>query len=218
MTHFLFLEKGARVRDAEPMSREKASRSATARRQRREAASNAGPGFLLLMLPDNDGYRVLRASLEEVIEIPPSELAAHGAAPDSATLFERLLAATGAGIGTPPSARTHGARGGAPASGRLARERFGDVEIDVAARVVTVLGAVVSLAPLEFDLLLALVRRDGAAASRRELLREVWGTMKTVSLRTVDTHIANLRRKIEVSPAHPRHILTVKKVGYRLER
>jgi DNA-binding response OmpR family regulator len=71
---------------------------------------------------------------------------------------------------------------------------------------------------MEFDLLLALVRRNGAAASRRDLLREVWGTTKAVSLRTVDTHVSNLRRKIEDDAAHPRYILTVKKVGYRLQR
>ena len=218
MTHFLFLEKGALVRDAERMSREKASRTPAASRQRHEEVAAVGPGVLLLMLPSTDGYRVLRASLEEVLEIPHSDVAGKGGTLDSAALLERLLVATGAELGARPPARTSRARRSASVGGRGVRERFGDVEIDVAARVVTALGTVIALAPLEFELLVALVRRNGAAATRRELLREVWGAAKTVSLRTVDTHIANLRRKIEADPAHPRHILTVKKVGYRLER
>ncbi len=51
-----------------------------------------------------------------------------------------------------------------------------------------------------------------------ELLREVWGYDDSVMSRTVDTHIAELRRKLEADPASPRHILTVLKVGYRLQR
>jgi two-component system KDP operon response regulator KdpE len=59
----------------------------------------------------------------------------------------------------------------------------------------------------EFRLLLALMRRRGAIASRMELLREVWGAS--------DTHIARLRRKLEDDPANPRHILTALAWGYR---
>jgi DNA-binding response OmpR family regulator len=70
---------------------------------------------------------------------------------------------------------------------------------------------------MEFDLLVALVRRHGAVASRLELLQEVWGHSSAVLTRTVDTHIAELRRKLEDDPAAPRHILTVRKAGYRLE-
>lgn len=129
MTHFLFLEKGARLRDAERIRSDKSARRRSARRGARPIGeAGANPTVLLLMLPSADGYRVLRAELEEVLEIPASELGDHGAS------------------------------------------------IDVAARVVTLADTVVALAPLEFDLLLALVVRQGAAASRRELLREVWGT------------------------------------------
>jgi len=49
-------------------------------------------------------------------------------------------------------------------------------------------------------------------------MREVWGHRAVVVSRTVDTHIAELRRKLEHDPAEPRHILTVRKAGYRLER
>lgn len=73
------------------------------------------------------------------------------------------------------------------------------------------------LTPMEFDLLTALLRREGAVGTRLELLAEVWGHTAAVMTRTVDTHIAELRRKLEDDPASPRHILTVRKAGYRLE-
>jgi len=97
-------------------------------------------------------------------------------------------------------------------------ETFGDVEVDVASRVVQRAGEVVDLTPKEFDLLAALLRRRGAVASRNELLSEVWqyGNVD-VATRTVDVHIAELRRKLEEDPSNPEHILTVRKAGYRLE-
>jgi DNA-binding response OmpR family regulator len=94
-------------------------------------------------------------------------------------------------------------------------ERFGDVELDPAARTVRRAGEDVALTPKEFDLLLALLRRRGAVASRASLLKEVWGHRAPVHSRTVDTHIAELRRKVEREPSAPRFILTVPKVGYR---
>ena len=87
-----------------------------------------------------------------------------------------------------------------------------------ASRTVYRAGQLVALAPREFDLLLALVRRRGAAASRAELLKEVWQYQHGVLSRTIDIHIAELRRKLEKNPAQPKHIRTVWKVGYRLER
>src|SRR5581483_1259213 len=95
--------------------------------------------------------------------------------------------------------------------------RFGDVEVVPATRQVLRNGAPVALTPKEFDLLAALLRRRGAVATRAELLAEVWGYSAAVLSRTVDTHIAELRRKLEPDPAAPRHILTVRKTGYRLE-
>ncbi|MDQ3488917.1 MAG: helix-turn-helix domain-containing protein [Acidobacteriota bacterium] len=69
---------------------------------------------------------------------------------------------------------------------------------------------------MEFDLLVALLRRNGAVASRLELLAEVWGHSAAVLTRTVDTHVGELRRKLEHDPSAPKHILTVRKAGYRL--
>jgi two-component system alkaline phosphatase synthesis response regulator PhoP len=93
--------------------------------------------------------------------------------------------------------------------------RCGDLEIDTGARTVRRSGEKVSLRPLEYNLLLALVRRRGAVASRLDLLREVWGYATGAETRTVDTHVFELRRKLEADPAHPRHILTVWRAGYR---
>src|SRR6185312_16920963 len=95
--------------------------------------------------------------------------------------------------------------------------RFGDVEVNAATREVRRSGVFIQLAPLELELLLALIRRDGAAAARVELLKEVWGYESDVVSRTLDTHVANLRGKLERDPAVPRHILTVRKTGYRLQ-
>jgi DNA-binding response OmpR family regulator len=105
-----------------------------------------------------------------------------------------------------------------PADGSsIACVDFGVVRIEPAARRVTRAGEEVPLAPLEFALLEALARRRGAVATRLDLLREVWGYSAAVVSRTVDTHVAELRRKLEDDPARPRHILTVRKVGYRLQ-
>jgi DNA-binding response OmpR family regulator len=93
---------------------------------------------------------------------------------------------------------------------------FADVRIDLARRTVAKAGREVALPPKAFELLVALVRRRGAVLSRNDLLREVWGYGASVVSRTVDTHVAELRRKLEDDPATPRHILTVWKIGYRL--
>jgi DNA-binding response OmpR family regulator len=111
-------------------------------------------------------------------------------------------------------------RQGASADTSHARlERFGDVEVNPSTRTVTKAGQGVDLTPKEFDLLLALLRREGAVASRTELLKEVWQyEYAEVMTRTVDVHIAELRRKLEDDPSQPKHILTARKAGYRLTR
>ena len=75
---------------------------------------------------------------------------------------------------------------------------------------VTRSGREVYLAPKEFDLLWELLRHDGAVVSRLQLIREVWGYPDSVLTRTVDTHIGELRKKLEQDPANPEHILTVR--------
>lgn len=92
---------------------------------------------------------------------------------------------------------------------------FGDIEIDVPACSVRRDGVPVALTAKEFDLLVALIRMRGAIASRAMLLKLVWGYHSDVVTRTVDIHIAELRRKLEPVPSEPRYLITVRKRGYR---
>ncbi len=180
--------------------------------------------MLDLMLPGMDGYRVLKLLREGGSDVPVLILTARGEEADKVLGFRlgaddyvtkpcgvlELLARVGALLRRSRMA-DHRAAGGDGI------ERFGSVEINPASRTVSKEGTPVALSPKEFDLLLALVRRRGAVASRVELLRQVWGHRVEVMTRTVDIHIAELRRKLEDDPSEPRHILTVWKAGYRLE-
>jgi two-component system, OmpR family, response regulator RegX3 len=90
--------------------------------------------------------------------------------------------------------------------------RAGTVEVDLRARRVHADGREVELTPKEFDLLAALARDPGAALSRRRLLEEVWETSWYGSTKTIDVHVAALRRKL----GDPDAIETVRGVGFRL--
>lgn len=65
---------------------------------------------------------------------------------------------------------------------------------------------------------MALIRANGAVVARLDLTQEVWGYLSAVVTRTVDTHVAELRQKLEADASEPKHIVTVRKVGYRLAR
>ncbi|HEX4468825.1 MAG TPA: response regulator transcription factor, partial [Gemmatimonadaceae bacterium] len=157
--------------------------------------------ILDLMLPGMDGYRVLRSLRDDGLEMPVLILTARGQEADKVLGFRlgaddyvtkpcgvlELLARVGALL-----RRSRMSDRGAHAGGETI-ERFDDVEINPASRTVTKSGHLVALSPKEFDLLLTLVRRRGAVASRVELLREVWGHRVEVMTRTVDIHIAELR-------------------------
>jgi DNA-binding response OmpR family regulator len=94
--------------------------------------------------------------------------------------------------------------------------RFADLEVDTATREVRRAGWPVALRPKEYDLLVAFIRRRGELVTRRELLAEVWGYSDDVNSRTVDTHVAVLRRKLGHGAADAGYIATVAKVGYRM--
>jgi len=94
--------------------------------------------------------------------------------------------------------------------------QFGDVEVHPPTRTVRRQGSVVSLRPKEFDLLLALMRQRDRVVSRAELLRDVWGYRSGIVSRTVDTHMAGLRQKLECEPLNPQYLLTVRAAGYML--
>ncbi len=102
--------------------------------------------------------------------------------------------------------------------GEVERIVVGDVEIDLKTRELTVGGRGVELTPTEFDLLAYLARHPGQVFTRLQLLREVQGYTYDSFARTIDTHVKNLRRKIEEDPKSPRYILTVHGVGYRFAR
>lgn len=96
--------------------------------------------------------------------------------------------------------------------------RFGEIEICPPARTVKRSGTVIDLRPKEFDLLLALLRQHDRVVSRAELLRDVWGYHASTVSRTVDTHMAGLRQKLEPDPFNPRHLMTVRTAGYLLRQ
>jgi len=177
--------------------------------------------ILDLMLPEMDGFRVLRSLRDDGCDWPILILTARGEEADKVRGLRlgaddyvtkpfgvlELLARVEALLRR--SIRDDGAQ--------ASTMHFGPVEVDRASRSVTRNGTEVPLAPKEYDLLLALLERDGAVVTRFDLMNSVWSYQADVSSRTVDTHIAELRRKLEDNPSQPQYILTVRKAGYRLQ-
>jgi len=95
--------------------------------------------------------------------------------------------------------------------------KVGDIEVDIARHLVTLSGERVELTPKEFDLLAFLARNRGLVFSREQLLEKVWGYDYAGDTRTVDVHIRWLRQKIEPDPDQPKHLITVRGTGYKLE-
>ena len=91
----------------------------------------------------------------------------------------------------------------------------GDLEIDVTGHTVKRDGELLSLTPLEFDLLVCLARRPGQVFTREILLQEVWGYRHAADTRLVNVHVQRLRAKVERDPERPDIVLTVRGVGYK---
>ncbi len=190
------------------------------------SARASSPDLIVLdlMLPDMDGFRVLRGLRQSGQRAPILILTARSIESDKV----RGLKLGADDYVTKPfgipeflarvEALLRRTNHTTERTGLKTTERFGVVRVDSLRRSVVRGGKAVALTPKEFDLLTALLRRRGAVASRRELLREVWGYPSSVSTRTLDTHVAELRRKLEEDPSAPRHIVTVRKTGYRLEK
>ena len=192
-----------------------------------ELAGEWDPDLIILdlMLPDLDGYRVLEHLRKSGSLTPVLILTARGEESDKVLGFRlgaddyvtkpfgvmELLARVEAILRRVKGRSLSGGVEGEEL------EEFGSVRIDLRSHTVLRGDVEVALTPKELDLLLALIRRRGAVASRLELLQEVWGHRAAVVSRTVDTHISELRRKLEEEPSHPRHILTVHKAGYRFQ-
>ena len=187
-----------------------------------ERAKEWGPDLIVLdlMLPELDGFRVIRALRAAELSMPVLILTARGEEADKV----RGLKLGADDYVTKPFgvlellARIEALLRRNAVTSSPAVERIAGMEIDRATRTVSRCGEPVDLAPKEYDLLLALADRRGAVASRLDLMRQVWGWSDAVITRTIDTHIAELRRKLENDPGKPRLILTVRKVGYRLAR
>ena len=181
-------------------------------------AREAAPDLLVLdlMLPEISGYEVLRRLRRAGGDMPVLIITAKGEEADKVQGFRlgaddyvvkpvgvlELLARVEALLRrTQPKATK-------------AVYRFGDLEVDGDRRTVAINGAEIELSPLEFDLLNTLAQRRGNLVSRAELLKEVWGYRSNIESRTVDTHIAKLRAKIDRGDKS--RIVTVRKKGYRL--
>ena len=188
-----------------------------------ERARASSPDLIILdlMLPGMDGYRLLSTLRDAGDTVPVLILTARTTEQDKVRGFRDgcddyvtkpfgLLEL----MGRVQALLRRSSRG----TGRdqAASFKFGDVEIIPGTHDVLRDGQHVQLRPKEFELLMALLRRRGNVVNRIDLLREVWGYGSDVVSRTVDTHVGELRRKLEVDPAQPKYILTVRKTGYRL--
>jgi two-component system OmpR family response regulator len=94
---------------------------------------------------------------------------------------------------------------------------FGDLEVDTLHHVITRAGNTLNLSPKEFDLLVFLTSNKGLVFTRDQLLEKVWGYDYSGDTRTVDVHIRWLREKIEANSEEPKHLITVRGVGYKFE-
>ena len=172
-----------------------------------------------VMLPDRSGFEVCRDLRKRGVETPVLMLTARGQVEDRVLglrlgaddylvkpfAMSELLARVEARL----------RREGGPPREPFEGYRFGDVEVDFRKAEVQRAGQPLTLSAKEFQLLRYLIRQRGNTLSRDELLNEVWGYNAMPTTRTVDVHVAWLRRKLEPSPRRPQYILTVHGLGYK---
>ncbi|NBC19020.1 MAG: response regulator [Bacteroidetes bacterium] len=181
------------------------------------------PGYdivlLDVMLPHKNGFEVLKESQEYGITSPILMLTARGEQ-------ENILKGFGLGaddyITKPFNAEELAARVKAilqrtqpPSSKPMDVYEIGDVEINFSTHEATREGEEVNFTALEFDILRYLIENREQTVSRRQLLKDVWGIEQEIITRTIDRHMASIRKKIEDDPSNPDHIETVYGIGYR---
>ncbi len=176
--------------------------------------------ILDLGLPDMDGIEVIRR-LREWTAIPIIILSARGQESDKIAALDAGAddyVSKPFGIGELLArmrvALRHAARG--PGDAGEATFSIGDLQVDLGRRQVTMAGETIHLTPIEYRLLTTLIHHAGKILTHQHLLREVWGPNQTDQAQYLRVYIAQLRRKLEKDPAHPRYVLTEPGVGYRL--
>ncbi len=92
---------------------------------------------------------------------------------------------------------------------------FGDITVDFTSHTAEKTGDDVEFTTLEFDILEYFINHRGRTVSRKQLLRDVWGISGDITTRTIDRHVASLRKKIETDPTDPEYIETVYGIGYK---
>jgi DNA-binding response OmpR family regulator len=102
-------------------------------------------------------------------------------------------------------------------STEIIRYRIGEVELDFKKFEASKGGHILEFTPIEFQILRLLIQNREQALTRDDFLDKIWGADNLyVSLRTIDSHIANIRKKIEDDPSNPKHIMSIRGVGYKL--
>jgi DNA-binding response OmpR family regulator len=185
-----------------------------------EAALCRTPELIVLdiMLPKINGYEVCRRLREQGLDMPIIMLTAKGEEED---IIRGLELGADDYVTKPFSVRELLARAAAFLRRRSADVGdiccFGQCRLDLAARKFYRGEAETPLTAKEFRMLEHFVRRPGRAMTRGEILNAVWGRSVIVTLRSVDRCVTTLRGKIEVNPHRPRHIITIRDIGYRFE-
>ncbi|HLP08814.1 MAG TPA: response regulator [Opitutaceae bacterium] len=183
-----------------------------------EAAVNAPDGIVLdLGLPDLDGTTVIRR-LREWSKVPVLVLSVRSGEDDK-------IAALDAGAddyltkpfgGRELLARLRAILRRTQTTAEPAIVRFGNIEVDQAARIVRRAGVEVRLTAKEYAFLHLLVQHRGKVVTHRQILREIWGPNAEEATHYLRVHMAHLRAKLEASPGQPRHLRTEAGIGYRL--
>ena len=174
--------------------------------------------ILDLMLPKLNGYEVCKILKKEIPDLPIIMLTAKS---QEAEIVTGLELGADDYITKPFSVLELLARIKAlfrrVTSGSEMQEvhRFGDLEINFKKYYARKKGRSLKLSPREYELLRCFIERQGEIISREELLKQIWGYDSFPDTRTVDAHIAKLRRKIEDKPEEPKLIVTVHGLGYK---